>query len=431
MSTLAFHLHGLQDIIGEGNLLTATEAVSAYRVEGQQPLAVAFPGTMSELIAVLHCVNTCGLTAIMQGAGRHSYLGSPPAPIGVLISLKRLHRIIEYDYENLTLTAETGATLAALQAAAAARGQFVPLDPPGSDDATIGGVAATNLAGFLRNRYGAPRDLIIGLRVALANGTLIKTGGKTVKNVAGYEMTKLLVGSFGALGALCEVTVRTAPIPARRAMLVAALSPERARQVSRAMVHSRLEIAAPVVCTPAAARRMRVSLPVTLAPDSLLVMAGLLGDEPSVDRQLRELRGLIGEGSTALEGDDAAQAWQAVRELPYPTGAEEVGLRAAVPLTQVQAALVLTGGWECWWALADVAGGRVWAGGPADLAAPTRIRAFRAFAESVGGYCVLGAAPLEMKRMIEVWGRNTHADLMRRLKESYDPQGIFGGGRLV
>ena len=198
MGALSDKLRALEGIVGEEHLLTATEGVGEYRLEGQQPVGVVSPGTPEEVAAVLRAA--AGFSVLLRGAGRHLHLGAPPTAVGLVVSLARLDRIVEYDAENLTITAQAGVTLEALQRAAGERGQMLPLDPPGGDGATLGGVVAANLAGTLRMRYGPPRDLTIGLRVALADGSLVKTGGKTVKNVAGYELTKLLSDRTGRWG---------------------------------------------------------------------------------------------------------------------------------------------------------------------------------------------------------------------------------------
>ena len=308
---------------------------------------------------------------------------------------------------------------------------MLPLDPPGGDGATIGAIAATNLSGPLRMRYGAPRDLVIGLRVALADGTLVKAGGKTVKNVAGYELTKFLVGSFGTLAAMCEVTVRLTPLPEAKAMVLAALPPPRAREVARQLLTSRLEIASLAICSPAALARMRLPVRVNIDPDMQIVFAGLMGDTAAVGRQQRELAQMAGSDSVVLAQERAEQAWRAVREAVYPQHPNEVILRAAAPISETAGLLQLAASWDGWWALARMGDGIIYAGTSAVEGSAERLRELRGAAEAAGGHAVLEVGAPEVKRSFGVWGEAANIDLMRRLKESYDPRGILGCGRYL
>ncbi len=431
MSALSDKLREIEQIVGAPNLLTATDAVARYRVEGQQPLAVAFPQTAEQVASVLHRASDAGLTVLLRGTGTHTYLGAPPGPIGLIVSLERLTDIIEFDHENLTITAQAGVTLAQLQQAAAQKGQMLPIDPPGGDAATIGAIAATNLAGPLRLRYGAPRDLIIGLRVALPDGTLVKTGGKTVKNVAGYELTKLFIGSYGTLGAICEVTVRLTPLPEAKGMVVAALAPDRAKEVVRELLRSRLEVASIAVSDLAALERMRLPLRVKVPAESLILFAGLISDRIGVDRQQREMREMVGADSTPAPAEHVDAIWRAIREVSYPTDSDELIVRAGVPLSAAHDILQMTASCDSWWSLARPGDGIVFAGCTAGNSDVEKLGELRRAAEGKRGYAIIESSPLEVKRGFTVWGEIQNADLCRRLKESYDPRGIMGCGRYL
>ena len=434
MTSVADRLRDLETIVGPANLLTATEAVSQYRVDGQQPLGVVLPATAEQVAAVLALASQTGLSVLPRGAGRHMHLGAVPGPIGLVVSLARLSRIVDFDYENLTITAQAGTTLAAVQQAAAERGQMLSLDPPGGDEATIGGIAATNLAGPLRMRYGAPRDLVIGVRAALSDGTLIKAGGKTVKNVAGYELTKLLVGSFGTLAAITEVTVRLAPVPEATAMLAAALPLDRIRAIARELAASRLEIASLTACDALSLRRARLSPMLRASPESRWLLIGLVGDRSAVDRQERDARAAIGDGCLRLDADDATRAWRGLREVAYPSVESETIARVSLPVSETVALMEAIARWEGWWALGRIEQGIVHAGAPPGESVEKvmgKLRELRGLAESTGGLLVLEAASPEAKRGFPVWGDSPNLDLMRKLKESYDPAGTLGCGRYL
>lgn len=165
------------------------------------------PGSTGQISEVLRFANERGLSVVPTGGGTKVGWGNPVAP-EIFLSLARMNAVREHAWQDLTCTVEAGCTWAAMQAALADHGQTVALDPLWPDHATVGGVVATNDSGALRLRYGGLRDLIIGMTIVLADGTIAKTGGKVVKNVAGYDLHKLMTGSFGTLGVITEVNFR-------------------------------------------------------------------------------------------------------------------------------------------------------------------------------------------------------------------------------
>jgi glycolate oxidase FAD binding subunit len=165
-----------------------------------------------------------GLSVRIVGAGTKLAWGRPTEPADLELHTSGLNRIVEHNAGDLTAVLESGVPLAQAQRAFAAEGQMLALDPPlgGDPGATIGGVIATGDSGPLRHRYGAPRDLVVGVTVALSDGTIARAGGKVIKNVAGYDLSKLFAGSFGTLGLILSVSVRLHPQPAGTATALGA-----------------------------------------------------------------------------------------------------------------------------------------------------------------------------------------------------------------
>ena len=447
MSTLAAKLDSIAAVVGDDQLVTDTEAVARYRVDGQQPLAVASPATAEEVAAVLRAAREAGFSVLLRGAGGDLHLGSVPGPIGLVLSLARLDSVVEYDAGNLTITAQAGVTLEKLQSIVGERRQFLPLDPPSGEAATLGGIAAGNRSGSLRMTYGAPRDLVIGSRVALADGSLVKTGGKTVKNVAGYEIGKLFIGSLGTLGAIVELTVRLVPRPEARGLLATSLPLSEAASVASQLLASRFEINALAIANRAAARQIGSTLPLTDEPDKHVLLVGLAGMNEAIDRQERETRALVPNGLVRVDGAGVGDVWERVRRLTYPAERDYPAkpdcpakfdatlLRANVPIAQVQAMLELVSSRPGWSALGYVGDGIVYASPPPGLdpiEARTRLEEIRERAEQLGGFAILESGPVDLKRQFPVWGENLpNIDLMRKLKQSYDPTDTLGCGRFV
>jgi glycolate dehydrogenase FAD-binding subunit len=199
------------------------------------------PATREELGAALAAAAEAGTPVRFRGGG--TKLGWPPAapPDAIELSTTGLNSILEHNAGDLTAVLEPGVLLADAQALFAKEGQRLALDPPG-DGATVGGVVASGDTGPLRGRYGGPRDLVVGMRVALSDGTLAKTGGKVIKNVAGYDIAKLFSGSFGTLGAIVELSVRLHPIaPATSTALGTASDPDELARGAAAIGGSALE----------------------------------------------------------------------------------------------------------------------------------------------------------------------------------------------
>jgi glycolate oxidase FAD binding subunit len=170
------------------------------------------PASTEEIAAVLRYANRNSITVAPRGGGTKQSWGNPIHP-SLILHLHRLGTVREHTWQDMTCIVQAGCVWSSMQASLAKHGQFVALDPLWPDRATIGGIAATNDSGSLRLRYGSLRDLIIGMTIVLADGTIARSGGKVVKNVAGYDLHKLMTGAFGTLGLITEITFRLHSIP--------------------------------------------------------------------------------------------------------------------------------------------------------------------------------------------------------------------------
>ena len=230
--------HKFMAIVGNENVHAAT---AADAVAGVQPKLVIEPGAERELAEILRLSNEAGLAVIPRGNGTKLGWGNPPTRADLILSTTRLNEIIEHAWADLTVTVEAGCTIQRLQETLAQHGQRLALDPLWPEKATIGGVLSANDSGALRLRFGALRDLIIGATIALADGTLASSGGKVVKNVAGYDLPKLVTGALGTLGVITRAVFRLHPLPRNtRSFSVAAASAEEAKRFVVAVQDSKL-----------------------------------------------------------------------------------------------------------------------------------------------------------------------------------------------
>ena len=200
----------LRAVVGPANLRAAS---AADAVSGVFPQFVAEPDDEKQLATALALANEAGITVVPRGGATKLDWGNPPKKAELILSTARLNRIVEHAWADLTVTVEAGCTLQSLQKTLAQHGQRLAFDALWPERATIGGVLSTNDSGALRLRFGALRDLIIGVTIALPDGTLASSGGKVVKNVAGYDLPKLVTGAFGTLGVITRAVFRLHPQP--------------------------------------------------------------------------------------------------------------------------------------------------------------------------------------------------------------------------
>ena len=234
-------MEALKDMLKTEWIKRDLETVSAHTVDGLAPKAVAFPENLEQVSQVVKTAQNEKWAVLPWGSGSKIGVGNPPSHMDLVISTNRLNKIIDMDTANLTVTVQAGVKFRDLQTSLAGEenrcylphegpstvsdeavcsdrdhmGCFIPMMPPFSHSATLGGIIAANSSGPVRLLYGLPRDMVLGVRYVAADGEIVGLGGKTVKNVSGYDMCKLMIGSRGSLGILGEMTLRLLPLPER------------------------------------------------------------------------------------------------------------------------------------------------------------------------------------------------------------------------
>ncbi len=281
----------LKEIVGESHIIQDPDQLKAYAIDGKKPKVVVTPATIDEVSRVVAYASQEHRAIVPRGNGSKMKMGGIPRKMDIVLSTRRLNRITDRDCENLTLSAESGLTLGEVQQGLAkvGKGYFLPLDPPFTDQATLGGIVATNSSGPKRLLYGSARDMMIGAKAVFPNGDIVVSGGKTVKNVSGYDMCKLLIGSYGTLGILCEMTFKLLPLPEKEATLglsFAAL--EDADDFVRELRGGQLIPSSIEILNGLAVQKMRSSI--SMPPNgNYLVAVGLEGVAESIDRQVSEM----------------------------------------------------------------------------------------------------------------------------------------------
>ncbi|HEU5349389.1 MAG TPA: FAD-binding oxidoreductase [Ktedonobacterales bacterium] len=400
-------------------------------VLGVQPRVIVEPTSAETLAALLAFADGEGLTVLPRGGGTHTGMGFAPSGGDIALSLAALNAIIEHAPHDQTVTVQAGLPLATLRAHLAQTGQWLALDPPLRPGATVGGLIATAVAGPRRLRYGGVRDQILGVQVALADGTIARGGGKVVKNVAGYDLPKLFTGALGTLGVVISASFRLYPLPAdSRTLLCAAPTPAPLCDAARSIAASTLTPVAIDVLSPeddSAPCRMAVRFQSKI--------------ERAVTEQIATLRALLGtlaDDAEVLHGPEETDFWQALDTTETPDAQTSwLDARAALLpgelagwLATLQSAAVENGLALRWRAHAGHGAVRArLAGQPESLVAVTQ--SLRQAAEAARGALVIEEyAPMLIGR-IDPWGTPAALDLMRRVKAQFDPHNTLNPGRFV
>ncbi len=388
-------------------------ATSPDAVDGIVPSSVVHPGSVAEVQAVVRA----GRTLVVSGLGAHLDVGAPPARVDTLVRLDRVDRVVDHEAADMTVTAQAGCSLATLERVLGEVGQWLPLDPPSPERTTVGGLIAANLSGPLRASQGTVRDLLIGIRTVDAEGRLVASGGKVVKNVAGYDLPKLHVGALGTVGVVVEATFKVRPRPElEEAALMYAGTLGGAADVALAV----RDVLDPLWLEAGTLER---------GPG---VAVGVGGIAPEIAAARHTIEWVGARGCVAVEWTRDGAALR--RRLgAFPAAPALAVVRTSVLPTEVGATMAelrrISGDVPV---LSHVANGVV----RARLDDPEALRRIlaelRPAIEAAGGFVVVERARPDAKRRVDVWGHlGPDLALMRRVKAAYDPRGIFAPGRFV
>jgi glycolate oxidase FAD binding subunit len=415
-----------------------TFSPEAFAVDGKVPREVWRVETEEQLSEALRTAYSDSLAVIPLGSGTKRHIGLPPVRYDVALSLRSLHGIVEYSPDDLVVIVRAGTTLAELQKVLSERNQFLPIDPPLPEQATIGGIVASAMAGPIRCLYGAVREHLLGVKVAQPDGTITRFGGKVVKNVAGYDVTKLYVGSFGTLGVIVEAAFKVRPLPEKQATLP--LWGDKLKAVETFL--SRLVL---TDISPAFAELLNAAVMEQIGLTGLLaqeepycLLLGFDGFKEELDWWLAESQRLATE--TGLKAgpaiwDEAKMELRAKVRDAHAGENDVLVLKALVPSSEIcafaQLAQEVLG--EQAGIIAHSLNGivRTMVSQMSDKEPTDLVQTLLNWAVQKGGNLVVEKAPVEWKAKLPVWGHQTEAwQLMRRLKKTLDPLNILSPGRM-
>ena len=422
----------------------------SYELDGVRPSRVERPGSVDDLSTTLKKVHEDAQAAVIWGGGTRMHVGNSVARYDVAVDVTGLDRVVDYRPSDLVVVVEAGITVAALQEELGKNDQRLAFDPPAPEKATIGGSLASNAVGPLRNSYGGVRDLVIGMSVVLADGTLTKSGGSVVKNVAGYDMARLHIGAFGTLGAIATVAFKIGPLPpARRTVAAWFDSVESAAVAGMRIINGAfMPEAITVIAGPrAAAHASDIAIRTTGdAPENsrgdapgtaVLLLVALAASPATVERQVNDttstMGGAMADGFAVLDGDQQEAAWALAAE-PDPSPALTVRstLKPASAFDLVDTLAGAVGPNDIH-IVGHVGFGTVEAHWTADAASvPGLIESARTAVRDAGGAFSIERCPAGLKRGLDVFGEiGAPLEIMRRMKQQFDPDGTLSPGRFA
>jgi glycolate oxidase FAD binding subunit len=394
---------------------SAVEAGEGDAVAGVRPSWVATPGSTEEAAAVLRVAAARGLRVVVRGRGTALHWGVPPRGVDLVVGTDRLDQVVEHVAGDLVCVVDAGTTIDALNAEVGQHGQQLALDQP-LPGSSVAGAMATTRSGPRRLLYGTPRDQVLGITMVRPDGVVAKAGGKVVKNVAGYDIAKLLGGAYGTLGLVTRMVVRLHPLPPESRWMRSTLPLPAAASAALALTGSQLAPSAVEVRRQAGA-------------DEADVLVLLEGTRRGVDARSEAAAEQLGQGAQAADVATADLA----RIDAEPA---DVVVKVAVPLTGLTAVLAAARDVEqrhqvnC--RVQGSAGAGVLmvvlSGGSADDtgAAVEQLRS-----AATGGSAVVLQAPDDVREQVDSWGPVGGLDLMRRVKDEFDPDHRFAPGRFV
>lgn len=400
------------------------------------------PTSTDELSDTLNQITIDGLSAVLWGGGTRMHVGNILERYDVAIEMTGLNRIVDYRPSDLVVVVEAGITVSTLQAQLGKNNQRLPFDVQSPDSATIGGSLASNNVGTLRNSYGGIRDMVIGMSVVQADGTMTKSGGSVVKNVAGYDMARLHIGALGTLGAISTVAFKIGPIPQTMRTIVAWFDSVESASVAGMRITNGPFMPESVTviagsCAAEHASTLASQNSAKTSKNAIVLVIVLAASNATLKRQVEDTTAILGtgiaDGFVVLDGEDQFSSWSlgkqpdilptlSIRTTQKPTAAFDL-IRSLIESSSDQHVHVV----------GQVGFGTVEAYWHCDISTvPQLIESAGAATRKAGGALMIERCPYELKTNLDVFGDiGPPLAVMRRMKQQFDPKGTLSPGRFA
>ncbi len=437
-------LQRLSDAAGAASVFVDEQVTTEHAVDGLTPAVVVSASSAEQISEVIKLGNEFGKSIVPRGSGTKQSSGPRLTGADVVISLKQLNKMVELDASNFSIQVEAGTVNADLQKKLAEEGLSLPFDPFCMETSTIGGELATNASGPLRAAYGTARDIFLGVTAVTPTGDIIRTGGKTMKNVAGIDLCKLLIGSWGTLGIITDAVIRVLPqAEASRSLLIAFSRAEDAFQVVSRLLVSKLTPVSVEMMDGATGRYLETAGGPSLGENDVLLMINVDGNREDVERHQKDIGVIAGEGgarrTVVLEDAKASKSKDVYRRTHQSlfAGPAVVRGKASVPLSnqgEMFRAIRETAAKQGLAAGVTVHGynGILYARFDENEADPSAvISELKETAAGLGGFFIVDFAAPRFRENGTVLPPRDDYKIMRSLKEQFDPRNVLNPGKLV
>ncbi len=434
----------LTEIVGSASVSTDERVTAEHTVDGLKPFVVVFASSAEQVSQVVKAGNQFEKTIVPWGSGSRQSVGPCLARADAVISLKPMNKIIELDVGNYTVQVEAGMVNRDLHRQLAEQGLFLPFDPFCTETSTIGGELATNVSGPSRAAYGTARDIVLGITAVSPTGDIIHTGGKTMKNVAGIDLGKLLIGSQGTLGIITDTVMRIFPqAEVNRSLLLAFPDAEDAFQVVSRLLASKLTPGSVELVDRLVGHHLEPAGGPPLEENDVLLMVSISGSREDAERHQKDISTLAEENkvdsTVILDGTEVNGIENAYHQAHQSlfTSPSVVQGKASVPLSkqgEMFRAIKKTGSKYGVPVGVTVHGynGILYTRFDASVADPSGIiNDLNGTAAGLDGFFMVEAAPLQFRKNGAVLPPRSDYKLMRLLKNSLDPRNILNPGKLV
>lgn len=437
----------LYDIFGTEGF--RTKNLDDYAIDSIIPESLVVPRSFDQVAEVMKLASSENLKVFSWGGGTSMGFGLPPEHYDLAINLQKLDRVIEFVPDDLTCSAQSGITLYELNHILSEKDLFIPLDPPLSKNATIGGIAASNISGPLRLQYGNVKDQILGMEIISSNGTVVKSGGKVVKNVAGYDVHKLFIGSIGTLGIIDQINFKLRPIPAMKKTVVLGFdSIPSAIEITKLLLDSFIMPEFLVLCCKGTLKVLAEKCHLSISDQTTGLLIGVDNHPENTQWQIEEIQRLIAgtfiKCMYVIENEQQNVLRRSFRDYPETFNSELI-VRVTFLLSQYlelyqqqkklqeklhhPAYLLVNPGYGVMHLIYDSIN-------RLDEKEKDKYVDFLSeladLTERLQGSLILERAPLWIKNRISVWGKQREEFfLMHSIKKELDPLNIMSPGRFM
>ena len=435
----------LSGIVGAKNVLTGEKETAPYTVDGRTPQAITYPATNEQVADIVRAANESRTTLVPWGGGSRQESGPCLTSADTVLCMKNMNQVTELDKGNFTVQVQAGIVNDELQKQMAKENFFLPLDPLNTERSTIGGEIAVNASGPRRTMYGLIRDLVLGVTVVTPTGDIVHTGGKTMKNVAGIDLCRMYIGSWGTLGVITEAVLRLFPLPeTSKGLYIIFPDPEDAFRMVGQLLNSPLTPSAIELADSVAGQGVAKAMGSALKDDEVLLIVNAEGTKDDVERHCKDIAQLAETNNTRTtrtrEGEEASRTWKAYRTIHEEMlggNTSTIQGKASVPLSKLgdmykevkkisashgvkTGVTAQCGSGILYTYLTDT---------PEKLVTVTGV--LKKASADLSGFFLVESAPLSFRKEVTILPPRNDYRLMRRLKTDFDPKNILNPGRLV